>query len=173
MADDDRTEDRDEDEELEFKELRFMEEEEAEELIEKKGWMHARFVYEVQQADADTVQAALKKIVATLRAQDHIEVAEVKYTSVEDIGNNVHSMIGDVGVYARGLDVLMLLVLNITPSTVILIEPESRELSINEMQNILADVGSMMEHMANENIQLHIKLDGLARGKMLEPARDQ
>jgi hypothetical protein len=173
MADEDRTEDRDEDEELEFKELRFMEEEEAEELLEKKGWMHARFVYEVQQADADTVQAALKKIVATLRAQDHVEVAEVKYTSVEDIGNNVHSMIGDVGVYARGLDVLMLLVLNITPSTVILIEPESRELSINEMQNILADVGSMMEHMANENIQLHIKLDGLARGKMLEPARDQ
>ncbi len=172
MADDDRTEERDEDEELEFKELRFMDEEEVEELLEKKGWMHARFVYEVQQADADTVQAALKKIVATLRSQDHVEVAEVKYTSVEEIGNNVNSMIGDVGVYARGLDVMMMLVLNITPSTVILIEPEKRELSINEMQNILTDVGSMMEHMANENIQLNIKLDGIARGRMLEPARD-
>jgi hypothetical protein len=52
---------------------------------------------------------------------------------------------------------------------VVLLEPERATLSLQELQGVLGDVGQTLEHMANENYQLGLQVDALARGKSLKP----
>lgn len=146
-----------------------MESHELQEKIETEKLLYARFIFEVQGKPKEYVKEALDKMIETIKEEDGIEVVDTKFEDVIEIeeGSGIFSYLADAGILTKDFETMISLSLRYGPSVVHFMEPEKISLDMRQMQNILADVGRVVQGISQENVKLRLQLEKLRQHSSL------
>lgn len=141
-----------------------MDEDEIHELVNTKKMLYARYIFEVQGRPKHHVKESLEKLISALKKEDGVIISDEKYEDIIELEDNIFSYLVDVGVIAKDFETMINITLRYGPSVVYFIEPEKITIDMRQMQNVLSDIGRVIQEISMENIKLKLKMEGIMRG---------
>lgn len=133
-----------------------MHEEETREKVEK-GWLRVRAFVEVMAIKEDAATKALEKHVEKIEDQDGIEVYKKEFDEPELVdnpptkkANKAYSQIVEIEFVVSSVKNLMTFSMIYGPSSVEIIEPNSVEIKVDELQDMANSAAALIHQYASQ-----------------------
>ncbi|MFH0832494.1 MAG: hypothetical protein V1900_02105 [Candidatus Aenigmatarchaeota archaeon] len=124
----------------------------------KDGWIEVSFMIEVLGVDKDVVENAMKTHIDKLSKTMYTFVYEKKFSDTNKVENpmknigEAYSQIAEVKLFIKDMLSLVSVVLIYGPSAIEIIGPSSKEIKIDEMQNICNVLAGLIHQYAAAGI---------------------
>lgn len=124
------------------------------EKARKDGWIEAWFAIETLGASPDVVEVALKTHIEKLGREADVLIVNREFKPIEEVKNPPKplqrgwSQIANVTLLAKDLQALIRLVLMYGPSAIEILAPKSKQITVDEIQNIANSLAGLLHQFA-------------------------